>query len=99
MNEPRWTVLTERRRLRLRRGRPRLERAVLTEQRNAVDVGAWLDEYHEQARRGGRFVPYVILEQVADGITPLTLTDPTSLIHFAREALAPPAPFRLAGGA
>jgi hypothetical protein len=98
MNEPRWTVLTERRRLRLRRGRPRLERTVLTEQSNPVDVGAWLDEYHEDARLSGRFVAYVIVEQVADGIAPLTFTDPTSLINFAREAHAAPAPFPLAGG-
>jgi hypothetical protein len=97
MNEPRWTVLTKRRRLRIRRGRPRFERTVLTEQSNPVDVGAWLDEYHEHARLRGRFVPYVILERIADGIAPLTLTDPTSLINFAREAHAAPAPFRPAG--
>jgi hypothetical protein len=97
MNEPRWTVLTKRRRLRLRRGRPRLERTLLTDQRNPIDMGAWLDEYHERARLSGRFVPYVLLERVSDGITPIVITDPTSLINFAREAHAA-APFPLAGG-
>ena len=57
-----------------------------------------MDEYHNAARVSGRFVPYLILEQVADGIAPLTFTDPTSLINFAREAYAATAPFPLAGG-
>jgi hypothetical protein len=89
MPYPRWTVMSERRRLTLRGGRPRLERVVLTNQTNPIDVGAWLDEYHRDARTRGRFVPYVILEQVADGIAPVTITDPTPLIHFAREAHDP----------
>jgi hypothetical protein len=89
MAYPRWTVKTKRRRLTLRGGRLRLERVLLTEQTNPIDVGAWLDEYHLDARTRGRFVPYVLLEQFADGIAPVTVTDPTPLIHFSREARDP----------
>jgi hypothetical protein len=89
MSYPCWTVMTKRRRLLLRGGRPRFERVLLTKQTNPIDVGAWLDEYHRDARRWGRFVPYVIREQIADGIAPVTVTNPTPLIQFAREAYAP----------
>ena len=88
-DSPRWTVLTKQRRLTLRGGLPRLERTVLTEQMRAVDVGAWLDEYHARARAHGRFARYVILEQPAPGIAPVTITDPTPLIIFARDAHDP----------
>jgi hypothetical protein len=86
MSYPRGTVMSKRRRLTLRGGCPRLERTLLTEQSNPVDVGAWLDEHHANARARGRFVPYVILEEIADGIAPLAVTDPTPLIDYAREA-------------
>jgi hypothetical protein len=89
MAYPRWTVMTERRRLTLRGGRPRLEHVLLTEQTNPIDVGAWLEEYHLGARTRGRFVPYIILEQLAAGIAPVTVTDPTELIHLSREAHDP----------
>jgi hypothetical protein len=89
MAYPCWTVMTKRRRLRLRGGRPRFDRVLLTKQTNPIDVGAWLDEYHRDARSRGRFVPYVILEQFAEGIAPITVTDPTPLIQFAREAHHP----------
>ena len=94
---PRWTVISKRRRLTLRGGRPRFERALLTTQSNPIDVGAWLDEYHRDARTRGRFVAYVILEQLADGIAPVVITDPTSLIDLAREAHHPLTAFLLAG--
>lgn len=86
MSYPRWIVMSERRRVTLRGGLPRLERKLLTAQSSPVDVGAWLDEYHAAARARGRFARYVILEHVADGIAPLALSDPTSLIDFSREA-------------
>jgi hypothetical protein len=89
MAYPRWTVMSKRRRLTLHGGRPRFERVVLTNQTKPIDIGAWLDEYHCDARTCGRFVPYVILEHVAEGIAPVTVTDPTPLIHFAREAHHP----------
>ena len=92
---PRWTVMTKHRRLTLRGGRPRFERMLLTKQTNPIDVGAWLDDYHRDARTGGRFVPYVILEQLVEGTAPITVIDPTSLIHFAREAHDPHTAFRL----
>ena len=81
----RWTVTTKRRRLVLRGGLLRFERTLLTTQTDPVDAGAWLDEYHRNARARRHFVPYAIWEHVADGIAPLTLSDPTSLIDFARE--------------
>jgi len=89
MGYPRWTVITRRRRLILRGGLPRRERVLLTQQTNPIDVGSWLEEYHLLARRHGRFVPYVILEQVAAGIAPVTISDPTELICFSREAHDP----------
>jgi hypothetical protein len=89
MAYPRWTVMSRRRRLTLNGGRPRFERVLLTKQTNPIDVGAWLDEYHREARTRGRFVPYVIREQFAEGIAPVTITDPTPLIQFSREAYHP----------
>ena len=97
MAYPRWTVMSKRRRLTLRGGRPRFERALLTTQTNPIDAGAWLDEYHRDARTRGRFVPYVIFEQFAAGIAPVVVTDPTSLINFSREAYLPLTAFLLAG--
>jgi hypothetical protein len=93
MAYPRWTVMSKRRRLTLRGGRPRFERVLLTKQTNPIDVGAWLDEYHRDARTRGRFVPYIMLEQFAEEIAPVTVTDPTPLIHFSREAHHPHAAF------
>jgi hypothetical protein len=93
MAYPRWTVMSKRRRLTLRGGRPRFERVLLTKQTNPIDVGAWLDEYHRDARTRGRFVPYVMLEQFAEEIAPVTITDPTPLIQFSREAHHPHAAF------
>jgi hypothetical protein len=86
---PRWTVTSRRRRLTLNGGRPRFEHVLLTKQTNPIDVGAWLDEYHRDARARGRFVPYVIREQFAEGIAPVIITDPTLLIQFSREAYHP----------
>ena len=93
---PRWTVMTKRRRLTLRGARPRFERALLTLQTNPIDVGAWLDEYHRNGRARGRLAPYVLLEQFADGIAPITVSDPTPLINFSREAHHPKTAFLLA---
>ena len=94
---PRWTVTTRRRRLTVRGGRLRFERSLLTEQSNPIDIGAWLDEHHRNGRARGRFVPYVLLEQVAAGIAPFTVTDPTPLINLSREAHHPRIAFLLAG--
>jgi hypothetical protein len=94
---PRWTVTTRRRRLTVRAGRLRFERSLLTEQSNPIDIGAWLDEHHGSARASGRWVPYVILEQVAPGIAPITLTDPTPLINLSREAHHPRIAFLFTG--
>src|ERR1700749_1205973 len=86
---PRWTVMTARRRLTLRGRRPRLERVLLTEPTNPLDVGAWLDEYHRDARIRRRFIPYVILEQLAEGIAPVVTSDPTGFIDLWRDAYHP----------
>ena len=87
--EPRWIVLTKRRRITLRDGRLRFERVVLTDQTNPVDAGAWLDEHHRRGRTQGGLVPYIILEHFSEGISPIRVADPTPLIQFSREAHDP----------